>query len=120
VSAAVDADKGWAFSNAYVEAGHRYIVSTSGAWTVDYRLWPAVGAGGYDSSTDDKIYMGCKYDERYPYGRLLGRIGNDGQTFSVGSGGGFTAKASGPLNLRINDVDRCLVDNSGYVQVSIS
>jgi len=39
--------------------------------------------------------------------------------FSIGDGGTFKANASGPLNLRINDVDRCLVDNSGYIQVSV-
>jgi hypothetical protein len=120
VSAAIDADKGWAYSNAYFEAGQSFTVSTSGTWTVDYRLWPAVGANGYDDSTDDKIYKGCKYVDGLPYGRLLGRIGDGGPVFSVGDGGTFRADATGPLNLRINDVDRCLVDNSGYVQVSVS
>lgn len=119
VSAAIDADKGWAYSNAYFDAGQTFTVSTAGTWTVDYRLWPPVGANGYDSATDDKIYKGCKYDGRFAYGRLLGRIGDGGPVFSIGDGGTFKANASGPLNLRINDVDRCLVDNSGYVQVSV-
>jgi hypothetical protein len=120
VSVAIDADKGWAYSNAYVEAGQTFNVSTSGTWTVDYRLWPAVGANGYKPSTDERIYKGCRYADNLPYGRLLGRIGNDGPVFSVGAGGTFQANASGPLNLRINDVNRCLVDNSGYIQVWIA
>src|SRR4051812_21057948 len=81
---------------------------------------PAVGPNGYDRATDSKIYVGCKYDSNLPYGRLLGRVGDDGPVFSIGTGGTFRANASGPLNLRINDQDHCLVDNQGYIEVWVS
>jgi hypothetical protein len=125
VAAAIDSTQGWQYTNARVEKGQTYIVTTddtgpdghAGTWTVDYRNFPSVRPNGYDRSTDAKIYKGCKYEPSMPYGRLLGQIGADGKVFSIGNGGTFTADASGPLNARINDQDRCLVDNRGYIEV---
>jgi len=128
VAAAIDSEYPWQYSNAYVQAGQSFTVRTddsgpdgkAGTWTVDSRLWPAVGPNGYDPATDSKIYVGCKYDSSLPYGRLLGRVGDDGPVLSIGAGGTFQANASGPLNLRINDQDHCLVDNHGYIEVWVS
>lgn len=125
VAAPIDSVYGWQYTNAIVKKGVTYTVTTddtgpdgqAGTWTVDYRNFPAVGPSGYDPSTDAKIYQGCKYEPDMPYGRLLGRIGDDGKVFSIGTGRTFTADASGQLNARINDQDHCLVDNQGYIMV---
>jgi eukaryotic-like serine/threonine-protein kinase len=125
VAAPIDSVYGWQYTNALVKKGVTYTVTTddtgpdgqAGTWTVDYRNFPSVGPSGYDRSTDAKIYQGCKYEPSMPYGRLLGRIGDDGKVFSIGTGRTFTADASGPLNARINDQDHCLVDNQGYIMV---
>jgi hypothetical protein len=128
VAAAIDSEYPWQYSNAYVQAGGSFTVRTddsgpdgkAGTWTVGYPGLPAVGPNGYDRATDSEIYVGCKYDANLPYGRLLGRVGDDGPVFSIGAGGTFQANASGPLNLRINDQDHCLVDNRGYIEVWVS
>lgn len=53
-----------------------------------------------------------------PKGALIGKIGND--VFFVGRSGNFTANASSPLYLRINDADAGLGDNSGSVVMRVT
>jgi hypothetical protein len=127
VSAPIDSTVGWQTSNCFFHAGDVYTVHTDApgpdgqarTWTVDYRSFPYVGPNGYAPATDARIYQGCKVAPKLPYGRLLGRIGEHGRVFSVGAGGTFVANAAGPLYLRINDQDRCLQDNRGYIEVQI-
>lgn len=52
-----------------------------------------------------------------PGGVLIGRFGEDGEPFYVGSGGTFMADREGYLYLRIND--DILSDNEGFVTVEI-
>jgi hypothetical protein len=124
VAAPIESTVGWQYSNAILSEGLSYTVKATasgpdgkaGTWTVDYRTWPPVGPNGYDSDTDGKIYVGCKLaSDDKPYGLLLGRIGEDGDAFEVGAGRTFQANRNGQLYLRINDQDRCLVDNQGYM-----
>jgi len=75
-----------------------------------------VSAEGYGRRTDRKIYQGCKFDAKAPYGKLLGRVG-DGPVIRVGLGGVFRSQSSGDLQFRINDQDQCLVDNSDGINV---
>ena len=49
---------------------------------------------------------------------LLGRIGETGEIFVVGSGGTYTARRSGNLKFRINEIS--LPDNSGEFTVTIT
>jgi hypothetical protein len=50
-------------------------------------------------------------------GALIGSIGDS--DFGIGRGSRITAKYSGELLLRINDVDSSLIDNSGSLTVRI-
>jgi hypothetical protein len=96
-------------------------VGDAGTWTVGYPGLPAVGPAGYDSGTDRTIFQGCKVVPSLPYGRLLGRIGEEQNTvFSVGDGGSFRAYANSPVVFRINDQDHCLGDNRGYIWVDVA
>ena len=52
----------------------------------------------------------------YPKGGLVGRIG-DGQVFAVGKRREFTAKSSGVLELRINDLG--VYDAEGNITMRI-
>lgn len=49
---------------------------------------------------------------------LLGRIGESGEIFVVGAGGTFTAKTSGNLKFRINEISQ--PDNSGEFIVTVA
>jgi hypothetical protein len=120
---------GWHFTGTFVVKDQIFTVRTdqpgpvgdAGTWTVGYPGLPAVGPEGYDSGTDGTIFQGCKVDPSLPYGRLLGRIGDEQNTvFSVGAGGSFRAYANGPLVFRINDQDHCLGDNRGYIWVEVT
>lgn len=117
----VSATTGWQQTSLSLQQGKQFIIAyMSGTWTVDSRNFPYVAAEGYSSDTDQQIWQGCKVNSSAPYARLLGRAGSSGQIFSIGRGGTFTADASGPLYLRINDQDRCLGDNAGSVSMTVS
>ncbi|MEM2126104.1 MAG: LecA/PA-IL family lectin, partial [Candidatus Methanosuratincola sp.] len=60
----------------------------------------------------------CEPLPRERKGALIGKIGN--QVFFIGNGGSFTAGANGVLQLRINDCDHNLGDNTGSVIVRIT
>jgi hypothetical protein len=120
----VSSTAGWETTGVTVQKGHGFQIDSTAypkkKWTVDYRNFPYVGPRGYPKSIDSQIYQGCKIDPKWPYGRLIGRVG-EGSTysriFSVGGGGVFTAHASGQLYLRIHDADGCLGDNAGTLRV---
>ncbi|HET7037380.1 MAG TPA: hypothetical protein VFI42_16970, partial [Thermomicrobiaceae bacterium] len=113
-------EPGWQLTTEYVEQGQTFTVSyVSGAWTVDYHLFPYVGPEGYTPDIDSQIFQGCKLDPSLPYGRLLGKIG-DGAFFSVGRGGSFTASTAGFVSFHIHDNDACLGDNSGTVTMAVA
>jgi hypothetical protein len=121
VTATVSSISGWQQTSFELSKNKSYTVSyLSGTWTVDKRNFPQVGPGGYDNSTDQTIYQGCKYYPQRNYGVLLGKVGGSGADFPIGDGGMFTAASSGPLYLRINDDDACLGDNAGSVKMYIS
>ena len=117
----VSSISGWQATPLALAYGSIFEVSqVTGSWTIDYRNYGYVGAGGYSLLTDLLIFQGCKYDSSVPYGRLLGRVGTSGPVFSVGTGGIFTANSSGTLYLRINDSDLCLDDNAGSINASVA
>jgi|ERR1022692_30363 hypothetical protein len=117
----VSSTLGWQQTPINLKAGQAYTVSyVSGTWTVDYRNFPQVGPRGYSNSVDRTIYQGCKYNPDSNYAVLLGVVGNSAAAFPIGEGGIFNASSSGPLYLRINDDNACLVDNAGSVKMYIS
>ncbi|MCS7061459.1 MAG: hypothetical protein RMN25_09885 [Anaerolineae bacterium] len=112
---------GWQQMPLSLQQGSTYFITyVSGAWTVDYRLYPSVGPEGYGPQVDNRVgyYDFCKTVRSLPYATLLGRIGN-GPIFAVRRGGAFTANGSGFLSLRINDNDSCQGDNAGAIQVEV-
>lgn len=117
----VSSRSGWQQMPLYLQQGSTYFITyVSGAWTVDYRLYPSVGPEGYGPQIDNRVgyHDFCKTVRSLPYATLLGRIGN-GPIFAVRRGGTFTANGSGFLSLRINDNDFCQVDNAGSIQVEV-
>jgi hypothetical protein len=112
----VVATQGWQSTGVNVTQGNSYgVTQTGGQWTVDYRFFPDVDGAGYSFATDAKIYQGCKYKSTWPYGLLLGKIGNN--IFPIGRVKSFIAPQSGLLELSIHD--SCLADNGGYLNVWI-
>ncbi|MEV5572443.1 serine/threonine-protein kinase [Spirillospora sp. NPDC052269] len=120
VSVQVDATSGWQSTGVNVKAGQRIGIDfVSGGWTVDHRYFPEVGPQGYDSTTDARIYQGCKLDPSLHYGVLLGRVGGGGM-FVVGTRTSISAPDSGEFQLRIHDQDHCLVDNAGSLLMRLT
>jgi hypothetical protein len=110
------ATQSWQSTGAQVKQGTAYGVwQTQGQWTVDYRIFQDVDGAGYSLVNDPKIYQGCKHKSTWPYGLLLGKIGNT--IFPIGRVKSFTAPQNGILELGIHD--RCLTDNGGYLAVTV-
>lgn len=103
------------------EQGQTYTVSNvSGTWSVDANGQPFTGPEGLSPALDSQIGSRCKYDLRFPYGRLIGYIGNeDNGVFSVGQGFTGTASRSGELYLGMNDGVDCFGDNAGSVTMAV-
>ncbi|MQY05911.1 serine/threonine-protein kinase [Actinomadura macrotermitis] len=119
VSTQVDSTSGWQSTGIAVHKGERLTLTSSGSWTVDRRLFAPVGPRGYDDATDARIYQKCKLDPGLNYGVLLGRVGH-GAIFAIGDDHELTAPAAGDLQLRIHDMDHCLVDNAGSLLLTIT
>jgi len=112
----VSATEGWQSTGVEVTSGTRYgVLQTSGTWTVDFRNFSYVDGAGYSADTDAQILQGCKENSSWPYGLLLGRIGDS--VYPIGRGTSFVAKQDGLLELSIHDV--CLEDNAGSLNVKI-
>ncbi len=117
----VSSTEGWQQMPLSVGRGEKFTVfPVSGSWTVDARNFPRVGPDGYGPAVDERIHRPCKFDRGQPFGKLLGRVGENGGEFPVGAGGTLTAPSSGTLFLRINDADRCLGDNDGAITVAMA
>ncbi|GGV83727.1 hypothetical protein GCM10010294_60690 [Streptomyces griseoloalbus] len=117
----VDSTEEWQQMPLSVGKGEKFTVFyVSGSWTVDVRNFPRVGPDGYEPAIDREIHQPCKFVPGQPFGKLLGRAGENGTEFPVGAGGTLTAPSSGTLFLRINDADRCLGDNEGSITVAMA
>jgi hypothetical protein len=115
----VRSETGWQTAPLELAGGQSFTVDyLSGTWSVGSPGLALVGIDGYDAAADRAIYQGCKILTDQTYGHLLARVGESGP-FLVAHSGTFTAPASGQLQFRINDDDRCLGDNAGAVNLRV-
>lgn len=116
-SAVVSANRSWTPTGATVRAGGRVQISAQGRWTLGAATVAAALASGPDGvpgRTNPNAHL-----PNANVGALVGRIGDAGKPFLVGSSYAATASADGELFLAINDGARDAVDNTGRVSASI-
>lgn len=111
-TATIRAYESWQDTGVRVEAGDDVSIAVMGEWSnqKDGDLYGPGGDGNLDSGT---IMPSA------PVGIMLGRIGNS-SPFVVGERADFTADASGPLQLVMNDWPPGHGDNRGRVDAVIS
>lgn len=113
----------WTGTGVELEAGQSYIIMAGElVKTIDYMPWSApeghstadcaaAGRGDWDCRCRTSDEWGtCTLDEVESM-RLVGRVGEDGETFIVGAGGFFATKTDGELFLGPND--NTFTDNVG-------
>ncbi len=110
LSHTVYAYRQWQSTGVKLNAGDRFVIRAKGQWTYS----PEVGLHGPGG--------GLPAPPNYPYpyasgGALLGRVGESGEAFYVGSRSFGYAEAPGLLYLRIND--DLLGDNKGQLSLDI-
>jgi hypothetical protein len=94
--------------------GDVFVVEASGTWTSGAWTGGPQGQPNQVPTTGSYILLGS-----VPY-CLVGRIGADGEPFTIGGGGVFTADRSGELVLSMNDALGVYWDNSGAITATIS
>ncbi|MCL7370357.1 protein kinase domain-containing protein [Streptomyces sp. ESR1.13] len=121
----VTADQSWQpVENAVVRAGDTVTVrSQQGEWTVDRQTMPMTGPAGYDAETDRTLDFAapCKVDPEAPFGTLMTRLADtpDAPVLAIGEAKTFKAGGAGQVQLRINDGEGCLDDNTGEISVVV-
>lgn len=93
------------------------ITSIEGSWSVDSRSYANVGAYGHTGDAANRLapYNQYKYDQQYPFGRLLVDIPNYGY-ISIDHPQTLPREISSTA-MRINDQDNALGDNAGLLRV---
>lgn len=108
----------WRNSGVIVKKGAKYKISASGKWTAG-ALCGSTGPDGLGASYlctgATATYIGTESASL-----LLGKIGEQGEPFAVGSGLELLADEDGILYLRINDAPMMMNDNSGSINVTIA
>jgi hypothetical protein len=119
----VDATQSWQQTSLTLTQGDQLTVAAAaGQWTVGSPTWPSVGVDGYPAAIDQQILQvdpACKVVDLEPYGVLLAKIGINGTAQRLALGN-QAAGQTGPLYLRINDADACLLDNAGTISVDLA
>ncbi|WP_399884380.1 serine/threonine-protein kinase [Streptomyces sp. BBFR51] len=121
----VSAHEGWQpVENAVVREGDTVTVSfQQGAWTVDQQSMPMTGPAGYDTQTDRTLDFAtqCKVVPEAPFGTLVTRLADteDAPALAIGEAKTFKAGGDGLVQLRINDAEGCLDDNTGEISVVV-
>lgn len=92
------------------------VQSISGGWSVDRRNYAPVGAAGHMGRDAEALspYSQYKYNQRYPFGALLLGDGREYRWIQQGSRFAYPLKS---IDMRINDADKSLGDNSGSLRV---
>lgn len=102
----------WQSTGVYLHVGDAFTIRASGEWS--YTPGEFNGPGGHPRYPAPSFYP-------IPHvrgGCLIGRIGEEGQIFLVGSHSQHAANTEGLLYLRIND--DILSDNEGWMQVDVT
>ncbi|MET9821432.1 serine/threonine-protein kinase [Streptomyces sp. NPDC006349] len=121
----VSAQQGWQpVENAVVRAGDTVTVRfRQGEWTVDQQTMPMTGPAGYDAQSDRTLDFAaqCKVDPDAPFGTLVTRLADtqDAPVLAIGEAKTFKAGGDGLVQLRINDGEGCLDDNTGEIDVVV-
>jgi len=124
VQAVIPATTEWAPTHVQVQSGGRLqIDAAEGRWTVYGQAAGAqlaanglafTNADGFAGRTNPEALLAAAN-----LGALIGKIGENGTPFLVGSKYDQTANADGPLFLAINDVHGQYQENSGRMPVQI-
>ena len=123
----VDSRQGWQALPA--PEGEVIDLSADGEWTVWDGAQPPVNLKGHVGKAADELapWTGYKYDQSYPFGAMLYRSAN-GKVASfaelatrlwLGQATGREISDIGAIELRINDGDDALDDNSGRIRVCL-
>ncbi len=106
----------WRNSGVTLRKGVEYKISATGTWSAG----PICGTTGPDGVGAASICTGgaATYMGKGSASLLIGKIGERGSLFPVGSGMELTADRDDVLFFRINDTPMWMGDNSGYVDVT--
>lgn len=107
----------WRNSGVLLKKGSTYAIKASGRWTAG-AICGWTGPDGFGitfTCSGTGTYLGSDSASA-----LLGKIGEAGKPFIIGSGLELIAPEDGILFFRINDTPLIMGDNSGSVEVSIA
>ncbi len=115
------ADAAWVDSGFALTAGQPVTIDAQGmAVTARINLWGTVSLSGPDGQSaicpNFDGAPACAM-ENAPFGALVGKIGENGTPFLIGSHTSFTPEASGKLYLAVNDYLVYYSDNYGNYTV---
>lgn len=120
----LEADAGWAATGFFVEEGQEVTLTAHGrALTAPINFFGPGSISGPDGQVGE--FAICPNSENSPpcamentpFGALVGKIGEDGEPFLIGSELTFTATTSGELYLAVNDLLPFYGDNRGNYMV---
>jgi hypothetical protein len=120
----LEADAGWAATGFFVEEGQEVTLTAHGrALTAPINLFgpgsisgPNGQVGQFAICPNFENSPPCAMEDA-PFGALVGKIGEDGEPFFVGSDLTFTAATSGQIYLAVNDLLPFYDDNHGNYMV---
>jgi hypothetical protein len=113
-SISVQANQPWTPTNMTVKKGQRVQIAATGTVQLSADQNDIAGPDGSKtgrSATNAPLTQALA-------GQLIGKVGNNGQPFSIGSNGMVTMPAAGQLFLGVND--DAFGDNAGSFQVTIN
>lgn len=101
------------YSNIFIKKGDKVYLKATGA----IKYGPLAGSGGPEGIDGYEFYSA---NANFKHGSLLGKIGEDGNWFLIGSYKTFTANDSGKLFLMVNDADPSNNEGSFYIEYGIN
>ena len=110
----------WRDSGTLVRRGENYTVESSGQWSAAPTCVKtgATGAGMYGLFCP--AWPIGRVIQGHPHQELIGKIGENGRSFAIGSKHSFTADRDGTLYLRMNEKFAGVWDNNGAISVLVS
>jgi len=111
----ISASMGWQDTRAYIQSGRIFRVEYVSGQIEDSTIAIPDGRGSSYVCGNSGCCEPMPYE---PRSSLIGKVGNE--IFFIGNGGYFTSNSNGTLQLRVNDCDAGLYDNSGSLRVEIT